>query len=320
MMQTIIGTDITRAAALLREDELVAIPTETVYGLAGNALHETAVVKIYEAKNRPRFNPLILHLADALQIERYALLDAIGSKLAGAFMPGPFTLLLPKKSNVPDLVTAGSDKVAIRVPDHALTRSLLALLDFPLAAPSANPFGYVSPTTAEHVMQGLGGKIPYILNGGSSQVGVESSIAEVQEDTILLHRMGGVSAEMLTAATGLPVIIHNSSHAPSTPGQLKSHYATGTPLYKGNLTELIQKFAGKKIAIISFKDVYTVPDARVFTLSPSGNLGEAAQKLFATMRNIDQMNVELILAEDFPDTGIGRAINDRLNRAQAIFK
>ncbi len=321
-MQTITGTDIHEAARLLRKDEIVAIPTETVYGLAGNALHEKAVLKIYGAKNRPRFNPLIIHVADTAMIERYAYTDAVSSQLADAFMPGPFTLLLPKKDIVPDLVTAGSDKVAIRVPHHPLTSALLKALDFPLAAPSANPFGYVSPTSALHVLQGLEGKIPYILDGGPSQVGVESSIAEVLPGKIILHRAGGISAEMIGAVCGLPVeygTIHENQ--PETPGQLKSHYATHLPLYKGDVPELLHTYQGKRIAVISFTTNYALQDGSVcFVLSPDGSLEKAARELFATMRKIDQMDIDLVLAEDFPDTGIGRAINDRLNRAQVLFK
>jgi L-threonylcarbamoyladenylate synthase len=320
-MQTMIGVDIETAATYLRKEELVAIPTETVYGLAGNALSETAVIRIYEAKNRPRFNPLILHVPDLASIEKYAVVDPVSRQLAEAFMPGPFTLLLPKKEIVPEMVTAGSDKVAIRIPDHALTRTLLRTVGFPLAAPSANPFGYVSPTTAEHVLQGLNGKIPYILDGGPSQVGVESSIAEVSGNEVILHRAGGVTAEMIRSVTGMPVVENTHSTSPSTPGQLKSHYATHIPLYKGNMRELIEQFKDQKMAVISFTRSYPVSaGSSLFVLSPAGDINEAARQLFDTMRRIDSMDIDVILAEDFPDQGIGRAINDRLNRAQVVFK
>lgn len=320
-MQTMIGIDIETAANYLRKEELVAIPTETVYGLAGNALSETAVIRIYEAKNRPRFNPLILHVPDLSSIEKYAFVDPVSRQLAEAFMPGPFTLLVPKKEIVPELVTAGSDKVAIRIPDHALTRSLLSTIEFPLAAPSANPFGYVSPTTAEHVLQGLNGKIPYILDGGPCEVGVESSIAEVSGTEVILHRAGGITAEMIRSVTGMPVVENTHSTTPSTPGQLKSHYATHIPLYKGNMRDLIQQFRDQKMAVISFTESYPVAvGSSLFVLSPSGDLNEAARQLFATMHKIDTMDIDVILAEDFPEHGIGRAINDRLNRAQAVFK
>jgi L-threonylcarbamoyladenylate synthase len=320
-MQTMIGQDIETAAAYLRREELVAIPTETVYGLAGNALSETAVLRIYEAKNRPRFNPLILHVPDIDSIEKYADMDVVSLQLAQAFMPGPLTLLLPKKNVVPELVTAGSAKVAIRIPDHALTRSLLRTVGFPLAAPSANPSGYVSPTTAAHVLQGLNGKIPYILDGGACQVGVESSIAEVTGNEMILHRAGGVTAEMIRSITGMTFVTHSHAGTPATPGQLKSHYATHIPLYKGNMRELMEQFHDKKMAVISFTQSYPVAAGSVlFVLSPAGDMNEAARELFSTMRKIDSMDVEVILAEDFPEQGIGRAINDRLNRAQVVFK
>ena len=327
-MQTAIGTDITIAAAFLQAGELVAIPTETVYGLAANALDPAAVAKIYAAKNRPSFNPLILHLANTNQISDYAEADEMSLKLAQHFMPGPLTLLLPKKSNVPDITTAGSNKVAIRVPDQPLTLSLLSKLAFPLAAPSANPSGYISPTNAHHVMDGLHGKIPYILDGGSTKVGLESTICEVADNKIILHRAGSVTAEELSAFSGLPVI-HNSAisqhvsqqvseNQPATPGQLKSHYAPHTPLFIGNIPQLLQEHAGKKIAVISLDTEYE--GATNFKLATDHQLSTAASRLFGTLRKIDQSNFDLILSEIFPNEGIGVAINDRISRAQFILK
>jgi L-threonylcarbamoyladenylate synthase len=203
---TSIGKNIEIAASILEENGLVAIPTETVYGLAGNALEEAAVVKIFSAKDRPSFNPLIIHVSTVEAIQAYAELDPISQQLAEAFMPGPFTLLLPKKDLIPDLVTAGSSKVAIRIPRHPLTLKLLHKLKFPLAAPSANPFGYVSPTNARHVFDGLNKRVDYILDGGPCEVGVESTIAEVRDGQIILHRLGAVTAEEMEAVTGLTVV------------------------------------------------------------------------------------------------------------------
>lgn len=328
-MQTAIGTDITIAAAFLQAGELVAIPTETVYGLAANALDPAAVAKIYAAKNRPSFNPLILHLANTNQISDYAETDEMSLKLAQHFMPGPLTLLLPKKSNVPDITTAGSNKVAIRVPDQPLTLSLLSKLAFPLAAPSANPSGYISPTNAHHVMDGLHGKIPYILDGGSTKVGLESTICEVADNKIILHRAGSVTAEELSAFSGLPVLTGSEQHPhqivqngsanqPATPGQLKSHYAPHTPLYIGNIPALLAEHSGKKIAVISLDTDYA--GATNFKLAPDHQLSTAASQLFATLRNIDQLSFDVILAELFPNEGIGVAINDRISRAQFILK
>lgn len=328
-MQTAIGTDITIAAGFLQAGELVAIPTETVYGLAANALDPAAVAKIYAAKNRPSFNPLILHLANTSQITDYAEADETSLKLAQKFMPGPLTLLLPKKSNVPDITTAGSNKVAIRVPDQPLTLSLLSKLSFPLAAPSANPSGYISPTNAHHVMDGLHGKIPYILDGGNTKVGLESTICEVADNHIILHRAGSVTAEELSAFSELAVVNrtdnqtqtnakNDSETHPITPGQLKSHYAPHTPLYIGNIPQLLQEHAGKKIAVISLDTEYQ--GATNFKLAPDHQLSTAASQLFATLRNIDQSNFDLILSEIFPNEGIGIAINDRISRAQFILK
>lgn len=317
-MFTEIGRNIENAAQLLLHDEIVGIPTETVYGLAGNALKEIAVSKIYAAKNRPAFNPLILHLSETNSIDHFAFIDKYSVSLSEAYMPGPLTLLLPKKTIVPDITTAGSDKVAVRVPDHSLTLELLHAIPFPLAAPSANPSGYISPTTAKHVYDGLNGKIPYILDGGSTKVGVESTICEVKKDHIVLHRAGGISASMLKEASGLDVI--NSIHLPplpETPGQLKSHYAPNTPLFRGNMEELIAQNMGKKVAAISFQRAYSNGDnIDNYILSKKGNVSEAANQLFAVLREIDAKEYDLILTEIFPEEGIGSAINDRLNRAQ----
>lgn len=321
MFTTKIGTNINEAVALLNANELVAIPTETVYGLASNALQAEAVVKIFEAKNRPFFNPLILHLASIEQIEQYAYLDEISIKLATRFMPGPFTLLLPKKENVPDIVTAGSSKVAIRIPDHTVTHQLLTQLHYPLAAPSANPFGYVSPVTANHVLQGLQGKIPYILDGGNCDIGLESTIVEVENEEVILHRAGGLAIEEIEVIIGKKIIPSTQYSKPTTSGQLKSHYATTTDLLQGNVEEMLHQYDGKKIAILSFQTLYNgVEKQHQYLLSSSGNLNEAAQNLFATMRILDTMNYDMILAEIFPLKGLGLAINDRLKRAQVTEK
>jgi L-threonylcarbamoyladenylate synthase len=316
-----IGENLLKAATLLESDELVGIPTETVYGLAANALSDAAVIKIFEAKNRPTFNPLIVHVVDVNAINKYAELDPVSLKLAKAFMPGPFTLLLPKKQIISDLITAGSSKVAIRVPDQMMTTKLLMLLTFPLAAPSANPSGYVSPTTAEHVLEGLKEKVSYILDGGHCEIGLESTIAEVLDNKIVLHRTGAVTAEQMEKLTGLKIVFNEHSNNPASAGQMKSHYATKTPLYRGDISKMIKQFEDKNIAIISFNKVYEgLKTGHQYVLSPSGDLNEAAKLLFEVMRSIDEFNFDIILTEHFPDKGLGRAINDRLGRAQEINK
>lgn len=321
-MQTIIGTDIQIAASILQQGQLVAIPTETVYGLAANALDEKALVKIFEAKNRPRFNPLIVHVGSITDIEKYAVMGTLARKLAEALMPGAFTLLLPKLPMVPDLVTAGSPKVAVRIPNQPLTLQVLQQLPFPLAAPSANVFGYVSPTTAQHVYDGLNGRIPYILDGGACTVGVESTIVEVVDGEVVVHRVGGVSIEAIEAVIGKPVqLLATTTDTPLTPGQLKSHYATTTPLIRGNINTLLAEFAINKVAIIGLNTYYRgLPKEHQYLLSVNGNLVEAAQHLFTIMRQLDGKGYDVIIAEMFPDEGLGKAINDRLERAQVLHK
>ncbi|MBY0481713.1 MAG: threonylcarbamoyl-AMP synthase [Chitinophagaceae bacterium] len=311
-----IGINILRAADLLEAGELVAIPTETVYGLAANALNEQAIVKVFEAKNRPSFNPLIVHVVNLEAIDEYAVMDDVSRKLAEAFMPGPFTLLLPKKAIIPDLVTAGSSKVAIRIPKHPLAIKVLMLLKFPLAAPSANVSGYVSPTTAKHVSDGLTDKISYILDGGPCEVGLESTIVEVVNNEIVLHRAGAVTIEALENVSGLKVVSKAHSENPATAGQMKSHYATKIPLIRGDIEQLLKEHEEKYIATISFSKSYRgLKKGHQYILSPKGDLNEAAQHLFSVMRSIDEFHFDVIITELFPDTGLGKAINDRLGRA-----
>jgi L-threonylcarbamoyladenylate synthase len=316
MYNTAIGTDIEKAKALLEAGELVAIPTETVYGLAANGFSEAAIAKIYEAKNRPQFNPLILHVANLEQAQKLVTeIPEACERLMQALSPGPITYLLPKSSLVPDLVTAGSSRVAIRIPNHAMALDLLNKLDFPLAAPSANPSGYVSPVSADHVMQGLQGKIPFILDGGNCSIGLESTIVGFEEDKVIIHRLGGISAEQISATTGMEVKTSLSHASPTAPGQLKSHYATSKPLLIGDVEQLINAFKGKKIGLLMFQQSAGFAVEKEILLSPSGSLEEAAAGLFRAMRLLDQSDLDVFFAERFPNTGIGRAINDRLERA-----
>ncbi|MBP6389666.1 MAG: threonylcarbamoyl-AMP synthase [Flavobacteriales bacterium] len=314
-MTALIGTDLLEAARLLRAGQLVAIPTETVYGLAANAFDEAAVVRVFETKQRPAFDPLIVHVRDRAQLERVAIVPAAAGPLIARFWPGPLTLVLPKRPEVPDLVTSGLDTVAVRMPAHPLTQELLALLDFPLAAPSANPFGYVSPTTAQHVADQLGERIPYILDGGPCAVGVESTIlAWNGAGSWSLLRQGGVKQEDLEPFTG-PLHQRVSTERPVAPGMLESHYAPRTPVYMGEVPALLQRFASRSVGVISFQTSYRTSHCQV--LSPSGDLSEAARHLFGALRALDASDCEVIVAEVFPEVGLGRAINDRLRRAAA---
>jgi len=314
-----IGTDLHEAAALLRQGQLVAIPTETVYGLAGNALSPEAVSSIFEVKNRPRFDPLIVHTHSVELLSAYAEnVPPAALKAARAFMPGPLTLLLKKSPLIPDMVTAGSSRVALRIPQHSLTQSLLSLLDFPLAAPSANPFGYISPTTAQHVADQLGGRIPYILDGGPCEVGVESTILGWENGECIVYRKGGLSVEALEEVAGPLRIQAHSASNPQAPGMLKAHYAPAAPLVIGPIEELLEVHSGKRLGIISFRKAYKeLPPERQLVLSPSGDYAEAARRLFAGMRALDKLELDLILAELLPEESLGRAINDRLRRAAA---
>ena len=316
MYQTTIGKDLEQAKALLERGALVAIPTETVYGLAANGFSEAAIAKIYEAKNRPQFNPLILHVASLEQAERLVVeMPDACKRLMQAFSPGPITYLLPKSSLVPDMVTAGSARVAIRIPAHPMALELLSMLDFPLAAPSANPSGYVSPVSAMHVFEGLQGKIPYILDGGLCTIGLESTIVGFEENKVVIHRLGGISAEQISAVADVETITLLSHAAPTAPGQLKSHYATSKPLLIGDVGQLIDAFAGKKIGLLQFQHSAGLAVENEILLSPSGSLEESAAGLFRAMRLLDQSDLDVIIAERFPNIGIGRAINDRLERA-----
>lgn len=310
-----IGTDVRAAAALLRAGEAVAIPTETVYGLAANALAEEAVLKVFKAKERPSFDPLIVHIKEKEDLARVvATLPPGADALIDAFWPGPLTLVLPKQPAIPDLVTSGLDTVGVRMPAHPLTRELLGMLDFPLAAPSANPFGYVSPTTAQHVADQLGDRIPYILDGGPCAVGVESTILGWEQDRWVLFRLGGIPVERIESVIGRvePALQHV---LPAAPGMLESHYAPRKRVVVGEMDALLRRFAGQRVGIISFRQ--ELPGHRCEVLSERGDLAEAARHLFAVLRELDQSDCEVILAERFPDEGLGRAINDRLRRAAA---
>ncbi len=312
-----IGNDIQRAKLLLEGGELVAIPTETVYGLAANALDPAAVTKIFLAKNRPYFDPLIVHVASLDVARKYVTEIPDGAnELAKHFWPGALTFLLDKKDVIPDLVTAGLDRVGIRCPDHALTQALLKQLSFPLAAPSANPFGYVSPTTAQHVENQLGDKIQYILDGGQCKVGIESTIIGWGNNQPILYRLGGVSQEQIESVIGRVRVQSHSTSQPQAPGQLTSHYAPGKKFVLGNVDELILNYPGKQIGILTFRSTKILSGIHL-TLSPTGNLEEAARNLFSCLREFDTTDVDLVIAEEVPDSGLGRAINDRLRRAAA---
>lgn len=314
-----IGQDIAKAKGLLEKGELVAIPTETVYGLAANALNSSAAASIFEAKNRPSFDPLIIHTDSVDKINQWVeeIPEAL-TLLAIKFWPGPLTLLLPRKSIIPDIVTSGLDRVAVRIPSHPLTLELLKTLDFPLAAPSANPFGYISPTSAEHVNKQLGDQIPYILDGGPCQVGLESTIVGIEEGEVIVYRLGGLDVQEIEAIVGAVKVKTHSSSNPSAPGLLESHYAPRKPFIVGDVSALLPRFLekGKKVGVLTLSQIFReVPNSDQIQLSAGGDLKEAAAKLFAAMRSLDDLNLDVILAEWMPNEGLGKAMNDRLQRA-----
>ncbi len=322
-MQTVIGTDTAHAAEILRGGGLVAIPTETVYGLAANALDEEAVLRIYEAKDRPRFNPLILHVPSIESCETLVReIPVACRRLAERFSPGPLTYLLPRTDKVPDLVAAGHSRVAIRIPAHPVALELLNIVGFPLAAPSANPSGYVSPVTARHVMEGLGGRIEYILDGGPCAVGLESTIIGFEAERIVLYRHGAVPMEEIEKVSGLPVVQPEASMGAHAPGMLKSHYAPHAPLEVGDIDALIDRHPDGRIAVITFSRSIPTEGSVAWShiLSPAGDLHEAARNLFRILREVDAEMPDRVFAERVPDEGIGRAVNDRLERARSEWR
>lgn len=336
-----ISTDVSHASDILRSGGLVAFGTETVYGLGANALDEHAVARVFEAKNRPHFDPLIVHIADRKWLDRLAeQLSPAAKLLADEFWPGPLTMVLPKKEIVPDLVTSGLPSVAIRMPSHPLALELLTLVDLPIAAPSANPFGQISPTTAQHVLDNLGDRIDLILDGGPCGVGVESTVVLMTEDRPRILRHGGVTQEQLEQIVG-PVDVHCSEVNDETgngdssarggeigqgtpsgavaPGMLAQHYSPTTPLALASDVS-VASVSGKRVGLLCLTKSLTVGDsfpelAVVETLSNDGDLRTAAAGFFAALRRLDSSGLDLILAESFPEEGLGRALNDRLRRA-----
>lgn len=316
-----IGQDIQQAAQHLRNGGLVAIPTETVYGLAANAFDPDAVIRIFEAKKRPLFNPLIVHAASMEQLTAFAgPVPAPLKQLCDHFWPGPLTVLLPRKEAIHPIVTAGSPLVAVRIPAHPLTLNLLSAIPFPLAAPSANLFGTVSPTTAQHVADQFGDTLDYILDGGPCKVGIESTIVKMGDDEkVWVLRPGGVPMEALADVLGyVPMRVRSATETPEAPGMLRSHYAPGIPLMLGNIAELLPQYAEKKLALLSLNGSYSGSNIiEQVQLSASGDLHMAARHLFGALRDLENSGADIILAEPVPDTGIGIAINDRLQRASA---
>jgi L-threonylcarbamoyladenylate synthase len=302
---------IRRAAQALARGDIVAFPTETVYGLGANALDARAVAKVFAAKERPRFNPLIVHVPGLAEAEDYALINDLARKLAHAFWPGPLTLVFKRRSicAIADLVSAGLDTIALRAPAHPVAQALLAKAALPIAAPSANRSGRISPTTAEHVEAELGDRPAMILDGGRCPLGIESTVVSVTGPEPALLRPGAIPREAIERVLAAPLAAAAAAERVTSPGQQPSHYAPHTPL------RLEATAVGADEALLAFGS--NVPGgARVtINLSPSSNLEEAAARLFAALRELDQLRAAAIAVMPIPATGLGEAINDRLRHA-----
>ncbi|WP_179351225.1 L-threonylcarbamoyladenylate synthase [Winogradskyella vidalii] len=319
---SIISKDIAKAVQLLNDEHIVAIPTETVYGLAGNIYSEKAITSIFETKKRPFFNPLIVHISSIEQLPNIvAHIPQKAQLLAEAFWPGPITLVLKKQNTIPDLITGGKDTVAVRVPNHPTTLELLKQLDFPLAAPSANPFSSISPTTAAHVETYFKDDIKMVLDGGPCTNGIESTIIGFENDDPIIYRLGSTALEDIEAVVG-KIEIKNTvkgetKDIPNAPGMLARHYAPSTKtILSNNILEAIERYPSKRIGVLVFKTEIEDDNLKTqIVLSKTGDLAEAASKLYDSLLQLDQHQLDIIIAERFPDSGLGKSINDRLQRA-----
>jgi L-threonylcarbamoyladenylate synthase len=309
---------IQRAGRTIKTGGLVAFPTETVYGLGCDAMNANAAAKVFEVKQRPQFDPLIVHIADLKQLEMViASLPTVGQRLIDTFWPGPLTLVLPKQPAIPDLITAGLSTVAVRMPNHPVAQTLIREAGTPIAAPSANPFGYVSPTTAQHVADGLGNRVDLILDGGPCPVGVESTIVSLAGPLPELLRPGSITIEQLSSIIGSIRRSSSVNHKLIAPGQLSRHYATQT-----QLTILASTGArpilkdGARAGLLIHSQARDTDDrfAAVEVLSSTGDLREAARHLFAALRRLDSLGLDRIYAEPCQEEGLGVAIMDRLRR------
>lgn len=303
---------IERAAAIMRTRGLVAFPTETVYGLGALGLDALAVASIFEAKGRPRFDPLILHIADCNELEGIAQVSEAAWRIAERYWPGPLTLVLPRGPAVPDIITSGLPTVAVRVPAHPVAHALIQAVGSPVAAPSANRFGRLSPTTAAHVVDGLEGRIDLIIDGGPTQRGVESTIISVDDGRPLLLRHGAIPAEEIEETLGAPLERRRSTSRPKAPGQLDSHYAPRTPVVLADHRVANPLNAGLVVLSRSEDDTEY---AAIEELSPTGDLTEAATNLFAALHRLDSLGLDCIVVRPVPEIGLGSAIMDRIRRA-----
>ncbi len=322
-MKTVVAShhELKPAADLLRSGGLVAFPTETVYGLGADATNPTAVARIFEAKQRPEFDPLIVHVADLTRASYVvAELPRSAEVLANELWPGPLTMVLPKRSRIPDLVTSGLPGVGLRIPSHTVALELLRLVDLPIAAPSANPFGRISPTTAEHVLQGLDGRIDMVVDGGPCLVGVESTVISFMENEPVILRPGGCPIETIEHLIG-PVRIATSDaskddQAQPAPGMLSRHYAPRLEMQLVRRNMPAEAVAGRRTGLLTYgNQPFSGRFEQIEVLSVDDNLQTCAAKFFAALRSLDSERLDVIIAHEFPAIGLGIALNDRLRRA-----
>jgi L-threonylcarbamoyladenylate synthase len=305
-----------QAIELLRNDNVVCVPTETVYGLAASMYSEKAIEKIYTIKGRPRSNPLIVHIGRIQDLQTLCSdLPAPLQRLAERFWPGPLTILVEKSDQVPLSITAGGTRVGIRMPNHPLTLELLKALPFPLVAPSANPYNAISPTTAKHVEDYFGSAIPLILDGGPCEQGLESTVVGVENEQVVIYRQGMITAEQIESLVGPIVVKNEAGEKQVAPGMTAKHYAPRTPTILCEHPESYAMDAEGKAFLLFNKKYAALPSEHQYLLSESGHLEEAAQRLYQCLHEIDRKGYRQIICERLPDQGIGRAINDRLQRA-----
>lgn len=324
MSRIVVANDqsIAEAAELLKAGALVVLPTETVYGLGANALDGRAVARIFEAKNRPQFNPLIIHVKDVEAAAGFVVMDERAKKIAEVFWPGPLTLILPRQegSAISDLVSAGLDTLAVRIPSHKVMRQVMIQAGVPIAAPSANASGEPSATTPKHVAESLGDRIDFILAAGACEVGLESTVLDLSGDVPVILRPGAITPEDLQPYLGIVDIDFGTHEKPKSPGQLLKHYAPSIPV-RLNAVDVKKGEALLAFGSIKFMGVEgggfakDLPEERLKNLSEDGDLHEAASHLFMMLRELDQPEHKAIAVMNIPNTGLGVAINDRLKRA-----
>ena len=313
-----ITNDLNQVKAALVNDDIIGLPTETVYGLAANIYSRSAIEKVYKLKMRPANNPLIVHISKPSILNEVAKnIPSKALELASVFWPGPLTLILEKNDQIPDRITAGKKTVAVRIPNHPIALKLLNSLNFPLAAPSANPSGSISPTSAEHVSLYFEKKLNFILDGGSCSHGLESTIIGFENNNPILYRLGAITIEKIKEIIGPIEVKNHNDNDPSSPGMLSKHYSPKTQIQiVENILDAVKQNKTKKIGVLSLEKKSRL-DSQIYqeVLSPSGNIEEAAKNFYAALHRLDHMNLDLIVTSFFPDKGIGKTINDRLKRA-----